>query len=65
MRNFLDEFIDFITGGFFNHLGATVRILFSKRKYSELVQEKLSNYMGMFIMTIFLLILYVWYKLSI
>lgn len=34
IKSFLNEFIDFITGGFFNYLGAAVRVLFSKKKFS-------------------------------
>jgi len=65
MKNFLNEFIDFITGGFFNYIGAAARILFSKKKFSSLVQEKQSNYVGMLIMTLLLFGLFLWIKMSI
>jgi len=65
MKNFLNDFIDFITGGFFNYLGAAVRVLFSKKKFSSLVQEKQSNYVGMLVMTILLFGLFLWIKMSI
>ncbi|MBL7742404.1 MAG: hypothetical protein JNN00_02915 [Chitinophagaceae bacterium] len=64
MKNFLDEFIDFITGGFFNYLGAAVRSLFSKEKFSSLVKEKQSNYVGMLVMTILLFALFLRIRLS-
>jgi hypothetical protein len=65
MKNFLNEFIDFITGGFFNYLGAGVRVFFSKKKFSSLIHEKQSNYTGMLIMTVILFALFLWIKLSI
>ncbi|HEY6502910.1 MAG TPA: hypothetical protein VIZ28_02940 [Chitinophagaceae bacterium] len=65
MKNFLDHFIDFITGGFFNYLGAAARVLFSDEKFSTLVKEKQSNYVGMLVMTIFLFGLFLWIKLSV
>jgi hypothetical protein len=55
----MNDFFDFITGGFFNHIGAAWRKLFSKEKYSVLVQETLSNSIGMFIFTVFLLLVFV------
>ncbi len=64
MKNFLNGFFEFITGGFFNYIGAAVRVLFSKKKYQELVQEPFSNYMGMFVLTIILFIFFLYIKLS-
>jgi len=57
--------MDFITGGFFNYVGAAVRLLFSKKKFSSLVQETQSNYTGMLVVTILLFIFFLWVKLSI
>ncbi|MBL7740450.1 MAG: hypothetical protein JNK14_14630 [Chitinophagaceae bacterium] len=65
MKNFLDEFIDFITGGFFNYLGAAARILFTKEKFSVLVKEKQSNHTGMLVMSSILFGLFLWIKLSV
>ena len=65
MKNFLNEFIDFITGGFFNYIGAAVRVLFSKKKFSVLARERLSNSVGMLVITILLIGLFLWIKLSI
>ena len=65
MKNFLDQFLDFITGGFFNYLGAAVRAPFSKTKFSSLVEERLSNSVGMLVMTILLFAFFLYIKLSI
>lgn len=62
MKNFFENFLDFITGGFFNYLGAMARAPFSKRSFKELVPETLSNNIGMVVMTILLAILYFIYK---
>jgi len=64
MKNFLDSFLDFVTGGFFNVIGAAARKLFSKRKYSDLVEESLSNYIGMVVFTIILLGGYFYLKMK-
>jgi len=65
MRNFLDNFLDFITGGFFNVVGAAARRLFSKKKYSQLLEETMSNYVGMAIFTLILLAFFFYIKLRI
>lgn len=54
---------DFITGGFFNYLGAASGKLYLKEKYSDLVRENLSNSYGMLITTIGLFIFFVLIKL--
>jgi len=54
----MNRFIDFITGGFFNYIGAAWRKLFSKEKFLVLVEENLSNSTGMLIMTVLLFILF-------
>ena len=64
MKNIPDSFLDFITGGFFNVIGAIARKLFSKRKYSDLVEEPLSNYIGMVVFTFFLLGGYFYLKMK-
>jgi hypothetical protein len=58
VKDIFSQFIDFITGGFFNVLGAVVRLPFSKKKYGQLLEEPTSNYLGMVVMTIILLGLY-------
>jgi hypothetical protein len=65
MKDFLNGFIDFITGGFFNYIGAAARVLFSGKKFSSLVKEKQSNYVGMLVMTVLLFGLFLRIKLSI
>ena len=65
MKDFLNHFLDFITGGIFNHLGALVRLAFSEKKYPELVKENLSNSIGMLVMTILLLGLFAWIRYQI
>jgi hypothetical protein len=65
MKNFFEQFLDFISGGFFNYLGAMVRVPFSKKKFSILVEERLSNSVGMLVMTILLLAFFIYIKLSI
>jgi hypothetical protein len=65
MKNFLNDFIDFITGGFFNYMGAAVRFPFSKKKFSSLAEERLSNSVGMLVMTILLIGLFLYIKFSI
>jgi hypothetical protein len=61
----MNKFIDFITGGFFNYLGAGWRKLFSKEKYSVLVEEDLSNSYGMMISAILFLAALVYIKVSV
>ena len=63
-KDLFSKFIDFITGGFFNVLGAAVRLPFSGKKYSELLEESTSNWLGMAVITVILLTLYFIYKLS-
>jgi hypothetical protein len=58
MKNFLDFFFDFITGGMFNYLGAMIRVPFSKEKFSVLVKEALSNSIGMFASAIILFVIF-------
>jgi hypothetical protein len=65
MKNFLIEFIDFITGGFFNYIGAAARLPFSKKKFTSLAEERLSNSVGMLVMTILLIALFLYIKISI
>lgn len=65
MKDFFDQFLDFITGGFFNHLGALVRLAFSEKKYPELLKENLSNSIGMVVMTILLFGLFAWIRYQI
>ena len=60
----MKDFFDFITGGFFNYIGALVRLPFSKKKYSELVEETLSNNVGMFVTAIITLGVFVFIKIS-
>lgn len=55
----MNNFFDFITGGFFNYLGAFVRLPFSKEKFSTLVEETQSNNYGMLVMTVILIIAFV------
>jgi len=64
MKSFLDFFLDFITGGFFNYLGAIIRLPFSKEKFSVLVEDKLSNSIGMFASAVILFILFAFVYLS-
>jgi hypothetical protein len=63
MKNFFDNFLDFITGGFFNVVGAAARSFFSKKKYSQLLEETISNYVGMTIFTVILLGFFFYIKL--
>jgi hypothetical protein len=65
MKYFFEQFFDFVTGGFFNYIGAAARVLFSKKKFSALVEERLSNSIGMLVMTIFLFVLFFWIKMSV
>jgi hypothetical protein len=58
MRNFLD----FITGGFFNYIGAIVRLSFSKEKFATLVEENQSNNYGMLVTTILLFAVFIYIK---
>jgi len=64
MKNFFDSFLDFITGGFFNVVGAAARFLFSKKRYSQLLEETMSNYVGMAIFALILLALFAYIKFS-
>ncbi|MBI3138473.1 MAG: hypothetical protein HYZ15_07815 [Sphingobacteriales bacterium] len=59
----MNSFFDFITGGFFNYLGAAWRKMYLKEKYSLLVKENLSNSYGMLIMTVILFIFFILIKL--
>jgi hypothetical protein len=65
MKKFFEQFLDFITGGFFNVIGAAARVLFSKKKYAVLLEEPLSNYIGMVVMTVLLIGVYLYIKFSI
>jgi hypothetical protein len=65
MKNFFGSFLDFITGGFFNVVGAAARSLFSKKKYAQLFEEPMSNYVGMAIFTLILLAVFVYIKFSV
>ena len=65
MRKFLDLFLDLITGGIFNYIGAATRVLFSKKKFHVLVEEPMSNYIGMLVFTVFLFGFFLYIKLSI
>jgi hypothetical protein len=56
-------FLDFITGGFFNYIGAAWRKLFQREKYAVLVRENLSNSYGMLIMSVILFVFFVIIKL--
>lgn len=58
----MNNFFDFITGGFFNYIGAAWRKLFSKEKFSVLVKKNLSNSIGMLIVTVWILILFAFIK---
>jgi hypothetical protein len=64
MKGFFEFAFDFITGGFFNYLGALARKPFSKKTYKLLAEETMSNNIGMLVMTIFLFIAYAYYKFS-
>jgi hypothetical protein len=55
----MDKFLDFISGGFFNYLGAMVRFPFSKEKFSVLVKETQSNNYGMLVTTVIIFIVFV------
>ncbi len=54
----MNNFFDFITGGFFNYIGAAWRKLFSKEKFNVLAKENLSNNIGMLIVTILIFALF-------
>ncbi len=58
----MKQFFDFIAGGFFNYIGAIVRMPFSKEKFATLVEDNQSNNYGMLVMTIMLLALFVYIK---
>ena len=58
MKNFFDFFFDFISGGGFNYIGAIIRLPFSKKKFSVLVEESLSNSIGMFASAIILFLVF-------
>jgi hypothetical protein len=58
----MKHFLDFITGGFFNYIGAIVRLPFSKEKFATLVEENQSNNYGMLVMTILLFAVFVYIK---
>jgi len=64
MKNFFENFLDFITGGFFNYLGAMARKPFSKKNFMQLAEERLSNTIGMVVMTVLIAIAYAYYKYS-
>jgi len=64
MKNFFENFLDFITGGFFNYLGAIARKPFSKKTFLQLVEERLSNTIGMVVMTVLIAIAFGYYKYS-
>ena len=59
MKNFFDFFFDLISGGGFNYIGAIIRLPFSKKKFSVLVEESLSNSIGMFASAIILFLVFV------
>jgi len=64
MKNFFDFFIDFITGGMFNYIGALLRLPFSKKKFSVLAEDTLSNNIGMLATAILLFLFVVYIKFS-
>jgi hypothetical protein len=64
MKNFFDFFIDFITGGVFNYLGAIIRLPFSKKKFSVLAEDTLSNNFGMFATAVIFFIFLIYLKFS-
>lgn len=64
MKNFFETFLDLITGGFFNYLGAAARKPFSKKTFTQLIEEKQSNNIGMVVMTMLLAIAFAYYKYS-
>jgi hypothetical protein len=63
MKSFFEFAIDFVTGGFFNYLGALVRKPFNKKSYAQLAEENLSNTIGMLVMTVILFVTYAYFKL--
>jgi len=65
MKNFFDHFIDFFSGGFFNYLGAFVRLPFSKMKFAELLEDNQSNNMGMLVTALLMLLVFAYIKFSI
>lgn len=65
MKKFLVFFVDFITGGIFNYLGAAVRKPFSKKTYLALSNETQSNNIGMLVTAIIMLLVFVYIRYSI
>ncbi len=43
MKHFFEFAVDFITGGFFNYLGASARKPFSKKTYNQLAEETIAT----------------------
>jgi hypothetical protein len=64
MKNFLDFFWDFITGGIFNYIGAIIRLPFSKEKFPVLLKDTLSNNIGMFATAIIFFVFLIYLKFS-
>jgi len=62
MKIFFEFFIDFITGGIFNYLGAAIRLPFSKKKYMALAEETQSNNIGMLATAILLLFVFIYIR---
>jgi len=60
----MNKFLDFITGGFFNYIGALVRLPFEKEPYSKLAEENISNTYGMFVTTVLLLAFFAYIRFS-
>jgi hypothetical protein len=63
MKNFFSTFLDFVTGGFFNYIGALLRKPFSKKTYAQLLQENTSNNVGMIAFGIPVILILVYYKM--
>jgi len=61
MKDIFEKLLDFFSGGFFNIIGATVRAPFSQTKFKDLVEENLSNSIGMLVMTIVLFAVFAYF----
>ena len=60
----MNKFFDLLTGGFFNYIGALIRLPFEKEPYNKLVEENISNTYGMLVTTVLLFAIFAFIKFT-
>ena len=67
MKSLVDSFLnflEFITSDIFNYIGALARKPFIKKSYNQLVNETMSNHIGMLVLGIITFIIFAYIKIS-